>query len=146
MEQQTIDYLLSLEKEFKDFAIIFPGANEKISLEAISVDRSESFHIDINRTGTLRLTYATFQERYATTQVLVRLDLNDSKTHQNPDGSVITGPHIHICKEGFGDRWAYLLDDFNLYHFSQDKNLTTSFLEFCEFCNVHNIPTIQERM
>lgn len=57
---------------------------------------------------------------------LVRIDKN---FHTNPDGTKLTDTHIHIYKEGFEDKWAYPLDDFDL----SDPN--TSFLNFLDRIN-----------
>ena len=108
-----------------------------------SADGSEAFLLDINRAGSIRISRCTFQERYNVTIALVRLDLDENKPHQNPDGIVIKGPHIHIYKEGYGDRWAYLLSEISPCPFSNTSDLLTSFTEFCNYCNIGSIPAIQ---
>lgn len=57
---------------------------------------------------------------------LLRIDKN---FHTNPDGSKLSNTHIHIYQEGYGDKWAYPLDDFNM----DDTN--TSFIKFLDKIN-----------
>lgn len=50
--------------------------------------------------------------------MLVRIDTQDATYHINPDGKTKIlpyQPHIHIYKEGYGDKYAYLLP----YEFSK---------------------------
>lgn len=146
MEQSTADYLISLEKRINDSYISLPLVNDKLTLNVQSIDGNETFLLDVNRAGSIRLSRCTFQERYSVTIILVRLDLDDGKSHQNPDGKVIRGPHIHIYKEGYGDRWAYLLSEIDSFSFSNTLDLLTSFTEFCSYCNISNIPAIQRSL
>jgi hypothetical protein len=37
--------------------------------------------------------------------VLLRLDL-DGPPHRNPDGVELPCPHLHVYREGYGDKWA----------------------------------------
>ena len=143
MEQSTVNYLIKLNKRIVDSCISFPFSNDKLTINVQSIDGSETFLLDINRAGSIRISRCTFQERYNVTIPLVRLDLDESKPHQNPDGQVIKGPHIHIYKKGYGDRWAYLISDINPCPFSNTSDLLTSFIEFCSYCNISNIPAIQ---
>lgn len=48
--------------------------------------------------------------RYKNIQNLLRVDL-EGPDHDNPDGTVVECPHIHIYKEGYGLSWAYPLQD-----------------------------------
>jgi hypothetical protein len=48
----------------------------------------------------------TYQNRARYVVVLVRLDFG-GKPHRNPDGEEIASPHLHIYREGVGDKWAY---------------------------------------
>lgn len=48
---------------------------------------------------------ATYQTRARESIVLARLDF-DAK-HRNPDGTVVGVPHLHLYREGYGDKFAY---------------------------------------
>lgn len=53
----------------------------------------------------------TYQNRLDKTSIiLARLDI-DTKPHRNPDGSEVGGTHLHLYQEGYGDHWAFALDD-----------------------------------
>ena len=38
--------------------------------------------------------------------MLARLDYG-GPPHRNPDGAEIGSTHLHLYREGYGDRWAY---------------------------------------
>jgi len=38
--------------------------------------------------------------------ILARLDYG-GPAHPNPDGEEIPCPHLHLYKEGYGDKWAF---------------------------------------
>src|SRR5271166_3022046 len=98
---------MAMEKRFvddKDWT--FPAAGESIALELTSVDQRENFMLDVTR-ARIKLTKATYQNRGRQAIVLLRLDL-DGPPHRNPDGEEIPCPHLHIYREGFGDKWAVL--------------------------------------
>ena len=143
MKQDFARYLMNLNKKIVEPHISFPTPNAKLTLNVESLDGSETFLLDINRSGRISISRCTFQERYGVVDILVRLDLDKYKQPQNPDGTIFMGPHIHIYREGYGDRWACLLSDFEAYRFSSSDDLLTSFTEFCDYCNIKTIPAIQ---
>lgn len=103
--QSEADALIQMEKRFvddKDW--IFPAAGQRIALELTSVDRRENFMLDVTR-AQIKLTKATYQNRARQAIILLRLDL-DGAPHRNPDGEEIPCPHLHVYREGFGDKWA----------------------------------------
>lgn len=109
-----------------------------IELDVKSTDNRESFKVDVNRKGRIRLTKCTYQERYASVEVLLRLDI-DGPPHENPDGDVVPCPHLHVYKEGFGDRWAYPIPS----TFTNTSDLVRTLGEFLMYCKIRNIPDIQ---
>ncbi|MCI0638018.1 MAG: hypothetical protein L0Y72_15300 [Gemmataceae bacterium] len=111
-----------------------PGAAQQY--EALSEDGKEAFLFDVNRKGRMKLSKCTYQERYAVVEILLRLDL-DGPTHENPDGAEIPCPHVHVYKEGFADKWAYLLP---AGVFTNTADLVRTFLDFLLYCNVRKIP------
>lgn len=101
--QSEADALIQMEKRFvddKDW--IFPAAGQRIALELTSVDRRENFMLDVTR-AQIKLTKATYQNRARQAIILLRLDL-DGAPHRNPDGEEIPCPHLHVYREGFGDK------------------------------------------
>ena len=143
MKQNTADYLMGIKKKIVEPSILIPATNEKTTLNVQSLDKSEMFQLDINRAGCIKISRCTMQERYGIITPLVRLDLDETKKHQNPDQSIVVGPHLHVYKEGYGDRWAYALSDLNCCPFTNITDLMITFMEFCKFCNIEEIPVMQ---
>jgi len=139
LTQQRADTLMNMQKVIPASApITFPLLNEEICLEAQSRDGRETFNYYVNRKGTIKLTKCTYIERYAVIENLVRLDL-DGAPHTNPDGQTIPCPHIHIYREGFGDKWAFPLPPI----FTNTNDLVRTFQDFLAYTNVVEYPLIQ---
>lgn len=137
LTQEKADALMAMAKKFVDQARIeFPLPGQAQQFEAVSEDGHEAFVFDVNRKGKIKLTKCTYQERYAVVEVLLRLDI-DGPPHENPDGAEVPCPHLHVYKEGFGDKWANSLP---AGVFSDTSNLVTTFREFLGYCNVRSIP------
>ena len=85
-------------------AILLPERSKKASWDLVSIDRSEKFIIDSYR-GRIEIRNHSFNHRYRREITLARVCLGD-KPHTNPDGKVLTEPHLHYFKEGFGVRFA----------------------------------------
>ena len=71
--------------------------------------------------------------------VLVRLDLGSSP-HRNPDDEEIPAPHLHIYREGYGDKWAVLAPTIV---FSRTSDLWGSLVDFMTFCRITETPFIE---
>lgn len=141
INQELADYLIREEKSIIERSITFPFKNENLILNVVCNNNNmEKLLIDINRKGTFKLTRCTYQNRYQLSIPLVRLDI-DTKPHRNPDNTIVSPTHIHIYREGFMDRWAYPLDEFDVFRNTND--LIQTFLDFCEYCNIKCIPIIQ---
>ena len=69
----------------------------------------------------------------------MRLDL-DGPPHRNPDGEEVACPHLHIYREGFGDKWAVAAPP-NVYPNTTD--LFSMFEAFMKHCNITAPPDIQ---
>jgi len=94
--------------------------------------------LDISR-GQIKLTKATFQNRARQAVVLMRLDL-DGPPHRNPDDVEVPCPHLHVYREGYGDKWAIPAP---ADWYSSTLDLFLTFNEFMQHCNVTNRPNIQ---
>ncbi len=138
LDQPTIDRLLALEKLLEHAGNIdFPTINTKKLLEVRSMDGLEGFLVDINRSGQLKVSKCTYQERYNVIEILLRLDI-DGPPHENPDGEEVLCPHLHIYREGFAVKWAYPIPA----EFTNTANLVATLKEFLQFCRIHNIPFV----
>ena len=60
--------------------------------------------------------------------------------HRNPDGEEIGTPHIHVYREGYGDKWALPLPA----DFRSVADLGTTLDDFLRYCNVTRPPRIQK--
>ena len=54
-----------------------------------------------------------------------------------PDGEVIVGPHLHVYRENYGDKWAYPLPPGK---FENLDDLYQTFDDFMTECNVVEPP------
>src|SRR5438132_8233948 len=106
LTQAEADALIAMVKRLVDHTtILFPLAGEMRQLEVKSDDGRESFKIEVNRRGKVKLSKCTYQELYRVIEILVRLDIYGS-THVNPDGEEVPCPHLHLYRDGFADKWA----------------------------------------
>lgn len=138
LSQEDADALLAVEKHREsDRSWTFPALGGKVSIPLVSYDRREHFSLDFSR-GSIELRKAKLQTRARQTVVLVRVDLFGT-AHLNPDGEEIPCPHMHLYREGFGDKWAYPLPQ-EVFH--DPDNLWVTLDNFLVYCNVAEPPTI----
>jgi hypothetical protein len=103
--QAEADALMAVKKRAADEEEwLFPAPGERIAIPLTSLDRRESFMLDVTR-AQIKLTKATYQNRARAAIILMRLDI-DGPPHRNPDGTAIPCPHLHVYREGYGDKWA----------------------------------------
>lgn len=149
--QNELDNLInSLKRILSDDNLInIPDINKKEQLQSKS--QSEFFIIDLNRQGTKvkRFTLQLRAQRFKDLPLL-RLDLV-GPSHSNPPGDflysdeIIPCPHIHIAKEGFGDRIAYPLNNETADLYLTNEQLedfvqvTKTFLQKCNIINVEDL-------
>lgn len=109
----------------------FPPAGGRIGIALTSVDRRENFMLDVTR-ARIKVTKATYQNRVRQVIVLMRLDL-DGPPHRNPDGTDVPCPHLHVYKEGFGDRWATPVP---VDRYPDASDLFSTCEAFLQHCNI----------
>ena len=114
LTQQEADMLLQMEKhrvDDREWELPKPGTKSIIQL--VSFDKREKFILDMSQQAinTFKIKY---QNRARVNVILARLELGGAP-HQNPDGEIVDAPHVHLFREGFGDKWAFPLsqDDFS---------------------------------
>jgi hypothetical protein len=138
LSQEEAEALLAMEKvSSMDRAPQFPTPGTKIAVPLRSHDGRETFLLDVSR-ARIKLTKATFQNRAKQVVVLARVDI-DGPSHRNPDGVEIPCPHLHVYREGFGDKWAQPLPP----AFTNANDLWQTFEDFCRFCNIIGSPVEQ---
>lgn len=140
LTQEEADALISMDKKKVDSRVwTYPSFGGSLSVPLISTDSQESFILDLHR-ARINLTKNTYQNRGRKVVVLVRLDLGGSP-HRNPDGVKITGPHLHLFREGFGDKWASPLPS-NI--FTDLSNTQQVLDEFMNYCSIVDPPDIEQ--
>lgn len=138
LTQNEADALLAMEKvKTNDISYVFPSRGGKLSIPIKSKMGREEFILDLSRRR-IELARNKFQTRARKTEVLARVDLNDAP-HRNPDGEEIPCPHIHIYREGFGDKWAFPLPPDKFPDPSDCWSVYTSFLDFCKIIDAPKI-------
>ena len=116
----------------------YPSFGGSIRIPLSSADKREDFHLDIRR-GKIDLLKGTYQNRARNVVVLVRLDFG-GQPHRNPDGEEIASPHLHLYREGYGDKWAMPVPSNN---FPKLSDLSQTLNDFMKFCNIVQPPLIQ---
>ncbi len=116
----------------------YPMVGGSISIPLSSTDKRESFLLDIGRSR-IDLLKGNYQNRARQVVILVRLDFGGSP-HRNPDGEEIPSPHLHVYREGFGDKWAIPVP---IEIFPDINDLLQTLDDFMLYCNITQPPIIQ---
>lgn len=142
LTDDQIKYLLNVPKNINTNLLCFemPVGGDSKQINLISNEnKSDLFIIDINssrkRIKSLKI---TFNERYKKEIVLLRLDLN-GPPHRNPNGDLLSGNHLHIASEGYGDRYAIEVPNC----FKNLSSPTGTLIDFLTYCKVINTKKIQ---
>ncbi|WP_342162772.1 DUF6978 family protein [Methylobacterium sp. SD21] len=136
LSQSEADALLVMDKRRMDNKRwCLPDLGGGISVPLTSLNGTESFQLDISRSR-IKLTKGKFQHRARVTFVLARIDVGGAP-HRNPDDQEIPCPHIHLYREGYGDRWAYPVP---ANQFSDPSDHWQTLLDFMRFCRIVEEP------
>ena len=139
LTQAEADALIAMAKHRVDGTEWdYPDLGGAISIPLVSADRREQFVLDLRR-GRIDLAKGTYQNRGRQVVVLVRLDFGGAP-HRNPDGEEIGAPHLHLYREGFGDKWA---EPVPVGDFRDLTNTWQTLDDFMRYCNVVEPPNIR---
>ena len=139
LTQADADRLLALEKHQADDQVWVPSRpGWRITVSLMSVDGHEPFLLDLRR-GRIDILKSTCQTRGRKVVVLARLDIG-GPPHRNPDDEVIRGSHLHLYREGFGDRWAFPVP---ASHFADLSDAKRTLQDFLAYCNVTQTTLLQ---
>jgi len=146
LSQEEADRLIAIEKRFSEPTSMHsfpPPTRHNVTIPLESLDGREGFVLDLYR-GRIDIGKQKYQTRGHKTIVLVRLDWAGSD-HVNPDESRtrIPCPHVHIYREGFGDRWAFSLQD---VEFGSPTDAWDALQHFLAFCNIRGESCFQRGM
>lgn len=139
ISQSEADALIALEKVCVDSEPCdFPDCGQALAIPLVSLDNKEQFVLNIRR-GRIDFAKCTYLNRARQVVILIRVDIG-GPIHLNPDGEEIPCPHIHIYREGYGDKWAVSLPATD---FEDASSMEKTLNDFLQYCNITDIPTIQ---
>ena len=137
LTQAEADKLLAMPKQrLEAGSWRLPAPGGKLSTLLTSTDQREQFVLDQYR-GRIRMTKGSNQNRARRTVVLARLCF-DSSFHRNPDGTEVGPTHLHLYREGFGDKWAVEAPP---SVFGDRSGSLRTLVEFLEYCQVVDLDT-----
>jgi len=128
LSQGDAEALLRIDKiRITDDPLNFPDFGGSIQVPLKSRDHRETFSLDINRK---RISLKTgYQTRGRQVVVLARLDF--AAPHRNPDGTEVGVPHLHLYREGYGDKWAIAVPDGLLKNSEDTWQVLQDFMTYC---------------
>lgn len=139
LTQAEANALIAMEKHrASEDRSDFPMGGRSLVLPLQSSDKREQFLLDLSR-GRIDLLKVKMQNRGRQVVVLVRLDLGGAP-HRNPDDEEISTPHLHVYREGYGDKWAMPVP---ADRFRNPGDVWATFEDFLRFCNVTQPPHIE---
>ncbi len=116
-----------------------PPPGNRVAIPLTSLDKRENFMLDVTR-AQIKLTKATYQNRARQVIMLMRLDL-DGPPHRNPDDQEIPCPHLHMYREGYGDKWATPVP---VDRYSNTADLFLTFEAYMRHCNITDPPRVEK--
>jgi hypothetical protein len=139
LTQSEADALIAMEKvKLDNNRWDYPSLGGSLRIPLSSKDKRENFMLDISR-GKIDLLKGKYQNRARQIIILVRLDFG-GQPHQNPDEQEIQSPHLHIYREGYGDKWAIPVPK---NRFANISDLWQTLQDFMNFCNIIETPNIE---
>ena len=138
LTQAEADALIAMEKRrATEERSDFPMGGQSLVLPLQSADKREQFLLDLSR-GRIDLLKVKMQNRGRQVVVLVRLDLGGAP-HRNPDDMEVPAPHLHIYRDGYGDKWA---EPIPTDRFRDIGDVWATLEDFLRFCSVTQPPHI----
>jgi hypothetical protein len=140
--QTEFDFLIKLEKVFDDpeTPIQLGPAPIHWSRQLNATTNKEAFLFDFYR-GSFELCRYTYNKRYRQTIILLRYE--SGGRHTNPDGQSFEGPHVHLYREGFGDKFAFPYTEIGVV---EGDSMEGVFNKIMYFCNVKRFPSVELSM
>jgi hypothetical protein len=138
LTQIEFDHIMSLQKQFEDSItplILGPGPIRWTRI-LVSTETKEEFIMDY-RKGHISISKFTINHRFRNSVNLLRYD--HTGRHTNPDGVTLDGPHIHLYREGFDDKFAVPATEMGI-NISDEIQLI--FRKVLQICNIQNSPAI----
>ena len=139
LNQAEADALMTMEKRRVDETEWdYPDFGGRVTMPLVSMDQREPFLLDLRR-ARIAIGKGTYQHRGRQVAILARLDFGGAP-HRNPDGGEIGSPHLHLYREGYGDKWAFPVPT---DHFADLEDPWRTLEDFMRFCNIVEPPVIR---
>lgn len=129
LTQKEASQLIAMKKLFLVDGSIVLNESFNNHFDLISENKEEHFILDL-RQGRIELKKIRYQNRYDETIPLVRFE--SIGIHENPDGEIIKGAHLHIFREGYADKFAIPAPE----NFMELDDILHTLKRFCEYCNI----------
>ena len=139
LTKKEYDYIIKLKKEFKENDQIV--LDKKWARDIVAIETRDTFILDYY-IGTIELKKFTYNKRYRNTIILLRFD--SSGRHTNPNGQIFDGPHVHIYRENYDDKYAFHVSEIGIG--TGDLKKAEVLEKFLQYCNVVNCPTMQHTL
>lgn len=108
--EEAIQLIDMLKKYIEKKRFDFPDPGKRIQFSVIGDTKADKFSVNIYRQR-INSNGITFQGRTESDNIiLMRLDVNPTSAHLNPDGEKIVGTHLHVYKENYGEKFAIPFD------------------------------------
>ena len=140
--QVEYDFLMRQDKSFDDLIspIRLGPAPVQWVKKISSITSKEIFLLDFYK-GSFELSNYTINKRYKQTIIMMRYD--NGGRHTNPDGELFEGPHLHLYREGFNDKFAFPVSEVKVV---DSDTVEQVFKKIMHFCNINQVPTIEVSM
>jgi len=136
--QDEFKILLGYKKKFKtdDLIDLYTPRWER---DIVSIESGDTFILNYHH-GIINFEKYTFNNRHPFI-VLLRFDSMGTHTNPDGDGKSFRGPHVHIYREGFGDKIAFPVSEIGL----DENNLKREAVlpVFLRYCNIQSHPPIK---
>ena len=140
--QAEADALIAMDKHrIDDTDYSYPALGGSIRMPLQSADKREQFVLDVSRSQ-INLAKGTYQNRARSVVILARLDFGGAP-HRNPDDAEIASPHLHVYREGYGDKWAVPIP---ASIFNNIADPWQTLFDFMKYVNVETIPNINRTL
>lgn len=139
--QTEFENLLRQEKEFDNYDPINLGpAPIEWTRKINSASSKDSFLFDFYR-GSFELTKYKYNKRFRQTVIMLRYDSHGR--HTNPDGVFLDGPHVHLYREDYNDKFAFPVSEIGV---NESDTMEIVLQKILHFCNVKRIPSVNISM
>ena len=141
LTQAQADALLRVGKIFLDKSSIVVNRpfNFRRDLQSVA-NQEDKFYLNVSQTSIEFSKYSTTTRFFSIP--LARACISEDAIHENPDGEMIRGPHIHIYKEGYNDCFAEPLEK----HGFTTTEIANFLDEFLKYCFIEKIDIVDQRI